>query len=207
MKFILFVEGQTEARALPVFLKRWLDPQLDRQISIQAVHFDGAAELIAEGPSRVQKYVNAPCQDVIAVIALLDLQGLPLSYPTAVTSTSEKVNWAKREMESRANNAQFRQFIVVHELEAWLLSDITIFPKDLQDTFPASVKQPEKVNFNEPPSKLLGRLYQKMNKNYKKPVDGEKLFASLKPEIAYAKCPSLRALLDELLALAQSAGQ
>lgn len=203
MKFILFVEGTTEAKALPAFFKRWLDPRLDQPIGIDAVHFDGVAELIAESPSRAEKYLNATRREVVAVIALLDLQGLPLSYPASVTSTAETVEWAKREMESRANNTRFRQFFIVHELEAWLLSDLAIFPKDLLSAFPDKAKQPEKVNSHEPPSKLLARLYQKMNKKYKKPVDGEKLFSKLNPETAYAKCPHLKALLDEMLTLAQ----
>jgi hypothetical protein len=208
VKFILFVEGPTEAKALPAFLKRWLDPRLNQPVGVQAVHFDGAGELIAEIPSRVERLLNAPAQDVIAVVALLDLQGLPLSYPADVTSMAEKVSWAKQELESKANNIRFRQFLVVHELEAWLLSDVTIFPHDLQGAFPAKIKQPEKVNFNEPPSDLIRKLYQsKMRKPYKKSTEGEKLFTKLNPDTAYAKCPHLKALLDEMLALAKSAGQ
>ena len=207
MKFILFVEGPTEAEVLPAFFKRWLYPQLNKPIGVQAVHFDGAAELIAKSPSRAQKYLNAPGQEVFAVVALLDLQGLPISYPANIASMAEKVYWAKREMEGKVDDTRFRQFFVVHELEAWLLSDVTIFPKSLQGTFPEKVEQPEKVNFNEPPSKLLSRLYQKMNKKYKKPVDGKDLFAKLAPSVAYAKCPHLKALLDEMLVLARSAGQ
>lgn len=208
MKFILFVEGPTEAKALPAFFKRWLDPQLKQPVGIDAVHFDGSAELIAQTPSRAYKALHAPGQDVIAVVALLDLQGLPMSYPAGITETAARMRWAKQELETKANHTRFRQFFVVHELEAWLLSDVTIFPTDLQGTFPAKIKQPEKVNFNEPPSDLIGKLYQsKMRKPYKKSTEGEKLFAKLNPDTAYAKCPSLKALLDEMLALAQSAEQ
>ncbi len=32
MKFKLFVEGYTEQKAIPAFLKRWLDVQLDKRI-------------------------------------------------------------------------------------------------------------------------------------------------------------------------------
>ena len=38
MKFVLFVEGHTE-RAIPEFLKRWLDPQLSQRAGIQTVRF------------------------------------------------------------------------------------------------------------------------------------------------------------------------
>ena len=45
MKFILFVEGHTEDKALPAFLKRWLDPRLESPVGIQTVRFDGWPEL------------------------------------------------------------------------------------------------------------------------------------------------------------------
>ena len=35
MKFVLFVEGYTEDKALPKFLKRWLDPRLGKPVGIK----------------------------------------------------------------------------------------------------------------------------------------------------------------------------
>jgi len=35
MKFILFVEGRTEDKALPAFLKKWLDPRLESPVGIR----------------------------------------------------------------------------------------------------------------------------------------------------------------------------
>lgn len=207
MKIILFVEGSTEAKTLPAFLKRWLDPRLNHPVALQAVDFDGAGELIAESSKCIQKYLHAPRRDMIAVVALLDFQGAPLSYPAGLTEAADKMAWAKQDLEAKAGSPRFRQFFAVHELEAWLLSDTAIFPKEVQGAFPAKINQPEKVNSQEPPSALLGKLYQlKMRKPYKKPIDGAKLFAGLDPEKAYQKCPSLKLLLDEMLALAQ-AGQ
>jgi hypothetical protein len=59
------------------------------------------------------------------------------------------------------------------------------------------------VNFDEPPAKLLERLYkEKLHKGYKKVIDGANLFADLKPEVAYGKCPSLQRLMDDMLQLA-----
>jgi len=76
-----------------------------------------------------------------------------------------------------------------------------------REEFPASVKNPESVNFNEPPARLLERLYQKiLGKRYKKKVGGRKLFSNLDPEVAYQKCPRLREMLDEMLKLAKESG-
>lgn len=40
MRFILFCEGHTECKALPAFLKRWLDPKLSSPVGIKPVRFD-----------------------------------------------------------------------------------------------------------------------------------------------------------------------
>ena len=41
MRFILFVEGYTEDKALPAFLKRWLDARLTSPVGIKVVRFEG----------------------------------------------------------------------------------------------------------------------------------------------------------------------
>ena len=69
------------------------------------------------------------------------------------------------------------------------------------------VAQPEEVNFAEPPAKLLDRIYKQQTKrNYKKTTYGKQLFAKLDPASAAAKCPYLKAMLDEMLTLAKAAG-
>ena len=73
MKFVLFVEGHTEKKALASFLKRWLDPQLDRRVGIQVVRFEGWPELVKDSPDKARMHLRK--SDVIAVIALLDLYG------------------------------------------------------------------------------------------------------------------------------------
>ncbi len=63
------------------------------------------------------------------------------------------------------------------------------------------------VNSTEPPKALLRRLYRdSTGSNYKQTIDGPKLFSKLNPEEAYNKCPHLKEMLDEMLALAQDSG-
>jgi len=60
------------------------------------------------------------------------------------------------------------------------------------------------VNFDEPPAKLLERLYSMhTNRSYKKVVNGKELFGKLDPNIAYQKCPKLKELLDKMFELAK----
>jgi hypothetical protein len=205
MKFVLFVEGDTE-RALPSFLKRWLDPKLPQPVGVKTVRFTGWAELRREVVKRARMYLEGPRADeIIAVIAILDLYG-PDFYPAHLTGAGERYNWAKREIEKEVGRPRFRQFFAVHEVEAWLLSQPELFPAEVRRGFPGRVDQPETVNFTEPPSKLLSRLYKdSLHRTYKKIVDGKELFDRAKPELAYGKCPKLKALLDEMLEMAHSA--
>jgi hypothetical protein len=54
---------------------------------------------------------------------------------------------------------------------------------------------------------LLDRIYkQKTRRNYKKRTYGKQLFAKLDPEVAVARCPYLKSMLDEMLKLARAGG-
>ena len=207
MKFILFVEGDTEDLAVAAFLKRWLDAELEKPIGLQVVKFVGASELIKLAPERALRALNAPKGDVLAVFALLDLYECPLPYPSRQMTAGERVAWGKKHLEKKVNHPRFRQFFAVQETEAWLLSDASIFPTQFQKSLMAKSQQPETVNFDEPPAKLLTNLYRtRTASGYRKTTEGPALFRKLDPRTAYAKCPSLKALLDEMLLLARQAG-
>jgi len=204
MKFVLFVEGPTERLALPSFLKRWLDARLNQPVGIQPVKFEGWPELVKDCPRKARMYLNKG--DIIAVIALLDLYG-PTLYPKNKCSASERYVWAKKKLEAQVGATKFRQFFAVHETEAWLLSDPSIFPSAIKKALPAKTNNPEDVDFDLPPSKLLEDLFwQKTGKTYKKITHGKEFFDKLDPNLAYQKCPRLKELLDELLKLAKEAG-
>lgn len=144
--------------------------------------------------------------DVVAVIGLLDLDGPPF-YPSDKTTADDRFSWGKAHFERKLNLEKFRLFFAVHEFEAWLLSQPDIFPPEIGSVLTATTTPPERVNSQEPPSKLLNRIYrQKRRHNYKKATYGPQLFAKLDPGVAAEKCPYLKALLDEMLALAKSAG-
>lgn len=204
MKFILFVEGYTEDKALPKFLKKWLDPKLTRPIGIKTVRFDGWAELVSDAPLKARMHLNGPAKDeIIAVISLLDLYG-PTFYPNDCTDSKSRYDWAKKKMESDVCQSKFFQFFAVHEVEAWLLSEPEIFPSAVQKAF-KKIDCPETVNFDEPPAKLLERLYHShVKRSYKKVVNGKELFGKLDPDVAYQKCPKLKELLDKMLELAKT---
>jgi hypothetical protein len=105
-------------------------------------------------------------------------------------------------MRRRLNNDRYRHHFAVHEVEAWILSQPELLPLEVRKKFPGKIAWPETVNFDEPPAKLLNRLYQEtLRRDYKKVVNGAKLFGQLNPEIVYQKCPSFKALADDLFSL------
>ena len=205
MKFMLFVEGYTEKKALPEFLKRWLDPRLKQPVGIKIVRFDGWRDYYKSTPWRAKLHLNGPDRDdIVAVIGLLDLYG-PTFYPENVTTVRDRYLWAKNEIESKVAHPKFRQYFAVHECEAWLLSNPGGLPPEVTRSLPR--KQPETINFHEPPKKLLQKLYrEKLRDNYKEVTHGAELFAELDPNVAHGKCPRLGVMLDEMLSLAQASG-
>ena len=204
MRFILFVEGYTENKALPQFLKKWLDPKLPNPVGIKTVRFEGWQELVKDAPLKARMHLDGPDKnEIIAVISLLDLYG-PTFYPNNLTECKERYDWAKDYIEKKVEQpTKFYQFFAVHEVEAWLLSEPNIFPIKVKKAFPGKIQNPETVNFDEPPAKLLERLYPlHIGRSYKKVVNGKELFGKLDPDVAYQKCPKLKELLDKMIELA-----
>lgn len=207
MNFILFIEGHTEKKALPQFLKKWLDPKLTKPVGIKTVRFEGWQELVKDMPKKAGLYLNGPQKhDIIAVIALLDLYG-PTFYPAGKETAPERYEWAKAHLESKVGHPKFRQFFAVHETEAWLLSDPNLFPNEVKIALPGKIQRPEEVNFDKPPARLLEQIYkEKIKRTYKKTTHGSELFGKLDANLAYTKCPRLKEFFDEMLKLAKEAG-
>jgi hypothetical protein len=205
MKFVLFCEGATEFDALPQFIKRRLDPKLPKPVGIQAVKFDGWSDMVRDIPVKARLHLRR--QDVIAVIGLLDLYGLP--HPLDRKPVAERYNNWKADLEKQAGDERFRQHFSVHELEAWILSDPEILPLPVARKLkkhPGKIAHPESINFKEPPARLLDRLYQEgLRRGYKKTTDGSSIFSRLDPNVVRDKCPYFRRLTDELYELAKNA--
>lgn len=206
MRFLLFVEGHTEKYALRDFLKRWLDPKLESRVGIDVILFEGYGPYYSTIAKRVNFILaGKPAADVIAAIGLVDLHG-PEIYPQHLKEARERYTWAKEHLERKVDHPKFRQHFAVHETEAWILSQPEVLPLAVRKALPGKCSRPETVNFDQPPAELLTRLYrEKLKRKFKKTGDGANLFSELSPQNAYEKCPALRALLDDMLSLAQQA--
>jgi hypothetical protein len=189
---------------LPEFLKRWLDPRLDRKIGIKSVRYHGWQHLWRDAASTAQTLLESP--EVIGVVALLDLYG-PTVFPRTCHSVREKYEWGVEHMQRKVNDPRFLMSFAVHETEAWLLSDPEVFPSEVRgDLLPLSLR-PEEVDGDRPPSHRLDAIYERrFNREYKKVVYGQQYFRKLEPEQAAARCPYLKSLLVSMLEMARSAG-
>ena len=205
MRFILFVEGDTESRVLPEFFKRWLDRLLENPVGIKPVKFKGWSHLCQEVAIKADSYLNGPDQnEILAVISLLDLYG-PDFYPDNLQTIEDRIRWGTNQIQNKVGDPRFRHYFAVHELEAWLLGDPRIFPRSVAEALPS--REPELINMDQPPKALLKNLYRtKLKTTYKEIANGTDLFRRLDPQVAYKKCPHLRQMLDDMLALAKGAG-
>ncbi len=202
MKIVVLVEGDTEHKVLPSFFLRWLTANDCGHIGVYAVNLHGSPNYFKDYKTKARLYLGE--KDVIGVMGLLDLYGL--DHPAAKAGTvAQRYRAAKAELE-RPVGGGFRQHFAVHELEAWLLSAPDLFDPPLRSKLPR--KPPEKVNFDTPPAKVLEKRYSKvLGRDYKKTTDGVTLFHGLDPEVAAAKCPYLKILLDDLLDMARNSAK
>jgi hypothetical protein len=207
MKFILLVEGDAEKLAIAEFLKRWLDPQLKQPAGVRVVNFHGNAQLVRKIVSKAQDHLHSPDADeIIGVIGLLGLYGLDI-YPSHLTTVEDRHDWGVKHFQEQVNRERFRMFFAVHEFEAWILGQPDVLPREVRDGLPRTTARPEKVNFDEPPAKLLNRVFLSCTrKNYKKTTYGKQFFGKLAPDVVAGKCPYLKAMLGEMLGMAKAAG-
>jgi len=203
MKFVLFCEGYTERGVLGPLLRRWLEPRTTERVGFKPVLFNGWKQLVDDTPKKAALHLRD--QDILGVISLLDLYG-PTFYPAKCVTVDERREWGMKEMRSRVSHDRYRHHFAVHEVEAWLLSQPDLLPAQVRNKLPGKAVRPESVNFDEPPAKLLNRLYNEaLRKDYKKVTEGTKLFGKLDPAVVYAKCPAFKALADDLLSLCPAA--
>ena len=208
MRFVFLVEGKTEKESLKAFFHRWLEVNGIAGVGIEVFSHRNASRLFQEAPTRAHDLLAAPDgKDIIAVFSLMDLYGAGI-YPDNEQTVEERYGWGKQEMEGRFPSPKYKHFFAVHETEAWLLSQPKRFPAGVGKSLQKYAKEPEKVNFDQPPAQRIGEQYIKeIGRGYGKVRDGSRIFKDKKfdPGLAAGVCPYLKLLLDEMLRFANNA--
>ncbi len=219
MKFILFLEGETEEKGVQDFLNRWLKQYFTVGVGVQPDTFSGWPDLHDSAPKKAARYLTgARSLDVIAVVSLLDLYG-PTFYPPDKSSVAERYAWGREYMEERVRQhfrrqglpdslaQKYRHFFAVHETEAWFLAQPDLFPAEIRLVLEKLPKAPEAVNFTTSPAKLLEQQYiQKLKRRYSKTTNAKNFFPQLDAETVAHRCPYLLAMLHDLRNIALNAG-
>jgi hypothetical protein len=208
MKFILFVEGATEKQGAVDLIRRWLNsPCRHVRVGIKPIDVKGCGNFLREVPRKARLHLSGPdSQQIVGIIGLMDLYGANI-FPRHLSTVEEKWQWGKNKLEEEVDHPNFKMFFAVHEVEAWLLSQPEVLKLNWGKELLSRLGRPEEINLQEPPNKLLARIYRaQKNRKYKKPTDGKAFFDKLDPEIAHNKCPYLRQMLDEMLRLAEGRG-
>lgn len=170
-------------------------------IRIDAVRFHGIGDYLNDVRQKVELYIRQGQANFI--FGLVDLYGLPseelgLSNCGSVAERFKSARAQIRKLIPTECASQFRQHFAVHEVEAWLLAYPEAFPKDVRNRLPK--RDPETVNLNDHPSKLLRRL---MGGRYKKTVFAYSVLSKVDPQQAIYKCPYLKLFVDDLLQVAR----
>ncbi len=209
MRFVLFVEGYTEKKGIGGFLKRYLDPPRLRQpVGIKVIRFDGWSDLLKDLPQHARLHLDDPKhgKETIGLLALLDLYG-PTIYPGHASTADQRAAWAKKHFESAVGHPRFRMFFAVHEVEAWFLSNPSLFPEPLRRSLKTKAGKPEGVDFDCPPKVLRKSLYrEKLKRNDQEVTHGSEFFSRLDPAAVAGVCPQFRLMIEEMVAMAGDAG-
>lgn len=207
MRFELLTEGKAEKRAVRGFLHRALNARLGANVGVSITRFRGNADYLRKAPDKARKALSArDADEIVAVIGLLDLYGLPADWQLG-SSSDDRHRQVKAKIEGQVSDRRFRQFFAVHESEAWLLSDVAVFPTAAQPRLRSLGARPERVDLDHGPARRIDDAYlRELNRGYRKVTDGQTLFSKLEPAAVLDKCPYFRAMIEEMVELAQAAG-
>jgi hypothetical protein len=210
MKFILIVEGQTERKGVPDFIRKWLNEggRLQTSVGVRAISLKGGGrDLFARIADKAISHLKGPRrQGIVGVIGLLDLYNPGFEWPKNCDSVDQRWQWGIEQIENKVSDDKFRMFFAVHEVEAWMLSEPSELHVTLSKADETAVKAPEKINFQTPPSKWLKQRYKHLKPACMKTTHGPEILGRLDPGITHDKCPYFGMMLDQMRVLARQAG-
>lgn len=202
-RIVVLCEGDTEALAVRHFIARqWKSDGLGF-VGLHRIGLDGKLQNVGRFANR---YFDE--QDVLAVFALVDLQGMTRVDHQLQDNLEMKIqrvrNWLRAQV-SHARANDFFPHVCVHQTEAWILAEGRALAARLNDPGIEPDPNAEYKNFQNPPSSRLNGLFlRSKGRRYNKITDGTPLFTAMRFAHVYDSCRYFGAFYDDLKAAGSS---
>lgn len=205
-KVLILVEGYTEEKFVNAILKPHFEP---KGIFVIPRNLKGVGNyrIISDEIKRLLKDSSA-----VMVTTMLDLYRIPSDFPQKNTLTkthtgSQKVTILERAFSQDVNEENFLPYLQLHEFEALLFSDVSMFSKipnigNKIKFFEAIIKEienPEDIN-DVPNTSPANRIKQILT-HYTKDIHGIIVAKSIGLEVMRAKCPHFNAWIEKIESL------
>ena len=210
MKVWIFVEGDSEVRALSALLNGWKQQLGKKSWGIKLVNLDGKSNYFKRiGPRAVEKLLH-DTRDLVV--------GLPDLYPNrdyANTKYKHDNLEELRDVQTRLVKQSLRQEVrradidghiarfypgaLKHDLEVLLLAATSQLQSRLKmPNRPRGWRQPpEEQNQDKPPKKIVEELFRKnLRQAYKPTTDSYAILRNADLREVAEQCPTFRAMID-----------
>lgn len=199
-RIVVLCEGDTEELAVRHFVARqWKSDGLG-SVGLHRISLDGKLQNVGKFADH---YLDE--QDVLAVFALIDLQGMTRVDHQPQDSLEIKIQRVRNWLSAQVNHARAKNFfphVCVHQTEAWILAEGRALAARLDDPEIKPDPDAEIKDFQNPPSSRLNQLFlrSKKKRRYQKITDGGPLFTAMQFAPVYDSCRYFRAFYDDLKA-------
>ena len=210
MKIWIFVEGDSEVRALSALLNGWKQQLGKKSWGIKLVNLDGKSNYFKRiGPRAVERLLH-DTRDLVV--------GLPDLYPNRdYANTKYKHNNLEelRDVQTRlvkqilqqevrradidGHIARFYPSALKHDLEVLLLAATSQLQSRLKmSNKPSGWRQPpEEQNQDRPPKRIVEDLFQReLKRSYRENTDSDAILRDADLREVAEQCPTFRAMID-----------
>jgi hypothetical protein len=202
-RIVILCEGDTEEIAVRYFIGRQWETDGLRAVGLHTINLAGKLEDVF---AYVPRYRRDP--RVTAVFTLIDLYGMNRVQYEVYAELDEKVAQARAWLQDNWGETYkdfFFPHLSVHEVEAWLLAEGDCLARRLKDPGTRPNQHAETLNFLDPPSKRVDRLFRdRRGDGYHKINDGTPLFKCLQFQPIYETCRHFREFYDDLTRVGRS---
>lgn len=215
MKVWIFVEGDSDVKALSALLNGWKQNLSTKGWGIQVIPLDSKSKYFRKIGSRATEKLANDAQDLVV--------GLPDLYPNqSYANTDYRHNnlqelqgvqkrLVKRHLQrmgrhANSHMARFYPSALKHDLEVLLLAATNRlqFRLNMSNRPSGWRRPPEDQNQNRPPKKIVEELFQRhLRRPYREVVDSHAILREVNDlrevvfdEHGIVQCPAFRAMID-----------